>query len=111
MANEHGYGHGHGEGYGFPADVSFRFGSGHGYGDGNDGYGKGSHSGSGDAGIRIADIGRFAVVHCAPWPYVRIGCELHSIAYWRANWREIAMKQCWGDIDLVEIFSGASMPL
>jgi len=61
---------------------------GFGYGDGDgDGFGDGF---AGFGGIVIGRVVKFEVVHLAPWPYVRVGCEQHSIARWRANWREIA---------------------
>jgi hypothetical protein len=68
----------------------------YGYGDGDgDGYGDGFAGfagGLGFGGIVIGRAGEFDVVHLAPWPYVRVGCELHSISYWRANWTEIAQR-------------------
>jgi len=113
MANDHGSGDGFGDGFGF----GFGFGDGSGYGSGfgcgfgdgggfgcgdgfgyGDGFGFGDGSGFGcgdgqvDGGIVIGRVGEFEVVHFAPWPYVRVGCEQHTIAYWRANWREIASE-------------------
>jgi len=94
MANDHGYGHGGGDGF----VLGDGFGDG---GDGGDGFGSGfgdgdgSGSGCGDdgqvgEGIVIGRVRKYEVVHLVPWPYVRVGCEQHTIAYWRANWREIA---------------------
>ena len=97
MAHDHGDGHGGGDGYG----GGFRgggygfggFGFGFGVGDGfGGGFGVGFGFGGGYGGIVIGRVGRVEVVHFAPWPYVRVGCELHSIAYWRENWMEIAQR-------------------
>jgi len=35
----------------------------------------------------------------APWPYVRVGCEIHQIAWWREHWREVAGEH---DVDIEE---------
>ena len=72
MAHDHGSGEGYGSGYGY-------------------GYGSGYGFGFGDYGrIVIGRVGKFEVVQLEPWQYVKVGCEQHLIAYWRANWREIA---------------------
>ena len=57
-------------------------GSGYGYGDG-DGYG----SGSGDG---LPSIAGYYVIAYRPFAVLAIGCETHSVAEWRARWREIA---------------------
>jgi len=105
MAHDHGSGEGYGSGAGYGDGYGYGFGgvgdgSGEGFGDGGygGGFGFGDGGGSGFGvgvgvgvgGIVIGRVGKFEVVHFSPWPYVRVGCELHSIAYWRANWREIA---------------------
>jgi hypothetical protein len=89
-----GYGDGDGSGYGSG------YGSGDGYGDG-DGSGYGSGYGSGDGygdgsgdgyGQRLDTVGSHEVVLLSPWPYVRVGCELHSIETWREQWRAVARE-------------------
>jgi hypothetical protein len=93
MANDHGddtaHEHGDGCGYGGGDGDGYGYGGGCGYGYG--GYGPGDGPGDG-YGIVIGRVGRFEVVHLAPWSYVNVGCEMHSIAHWRANWRKIARK-------------------
>lgn len=84
-----GYGYGDGDGDG-SGD-----GEGEGYGDGSSygpGYGSGDGVGVGDGGDKIGVIGDYAVLSLAPWPYVRAGCECHSIEEWRAMWRAIARR-------------------
>ena len=105
MAHDHGSGEGYGSGAGYGDGYGYGFGgvgdgSGEGFGDGGygGGFGFGDGGGSGFGvgvgvgvgGIVIGRVGKFEVVHFSPWPYVRVGCEQHSIARWRANWREIA---------------------
>jgi len=94
MAHDHGEGHGSGSGDGGDGfGAGFRDGDGFGAGCG-DGFGASigdlEGDGFGDGGIVIGRVGQYDVVHFSPWPYVRVGCEQHLIAYWRANWREIA---------------------
>jgi hypothetical protein len=94
MAHDHGFGDGDGDGYGNGCGHGEGYGGGGGGGDGygeGDGFGDGDGSGYGNGnGIVIGRVGKYEVVHLAPWLYVRVRCELHSIAYWRDNWREIA---------------------
>jgi len=105
MANDHGSGFGDGYGGGGGYGDGDGDGGGGGLGDGSGGdFGSGGGSGDGsgdggiyetggghgDVGIVIGRVGRFEVVHFAPWPYVAVGCALHSIAHWRANWMKIA---------------------
>jgi hypothetical protein len=73
MAHEHGHDYG-GIGYGFGCGAGYGFGAGSG-----DGYGVGGvyETGGGFGGVGIV-IGRVG--------------EMHSIAYWRANWRKIASE-------------------
>ena len=72
----HGYGSGHGDGYGY-GDI---YGSGYGYGSGH-----GDNSGS-----LIGSIGSHPVLSLRPWRFALVGCQYHSIDWWRDNWRIIA---------------------
>jgi len=124
MANDHGYGHGGGVGYGYGGGFGDGYGAGYGFGGGYGGFGVGYGYGDGVGlglgycygdgvgvgvgGIVIGRLGKFEVVHFSPWPYVRVGCELHSIAYWRANWREIArVHRVVVDIDFEALLDSA----
>ena len=77
------------------ASVSFSDLSKEGYGDGY-GYGYGYGNGNGDGfgfgfGEVIGNIAGFDV--CVPFPgYVKVGCQVHTLEHWRANWRVIADK-------------------
>ena len=86
MAHDHGSGEGYGSGAGYGDGYGYGFG---GVGDGS-GAGFGDGVGDGVGGIVIGRVGKYEVVHLAPWLYLRVRCELHSISYWRDNWREIA---------------------
>jgi hypothetical protein len=79
-----GYGDGYGYGYGYGSGDGYGYGYGSGYG-----YGYGSGSGYGEP---IGRAGDHVVAVLAPWPYVRVGCEIHSLEYWKDHWREIAAK-------------------
>jgi hypothetical protein len=113
MAHDHGEGHGSGsgdggdgfgagfrdgDGFGFGGGFGLGFGLGFGFGVGvGFGSGRGSGRGSGNGGdgsggIVIGRVGKFDVVHFAPWLYVRVGCEMHTIGHWRDNWMEIASE-------------------
>ena len=69
-------------------------GSGDGYGSGY-GYGYGSGDGSGDgygSGETLGKVGghRVALV----WPgYVTVGCQLHTVAWWREHWAGVARAE------------------
>ena len=81
-----GYGDGDGDGYGYGD------GDGYGYGDGDgSGYGSGSGYGYG-YGVTLGTVGNYDILHPAPWPYLAIGCEVHSVEHWREHWRELAAK-------------------
>jgi hypothetical protein len=92
-----GYGYGDGSGYGYGYGDGTGSGYGDGYGDGTgfgDGFGNGFGFGYGsDYGDHIGNIGKHAVFVLLPWPYVRVGCQCHSIDYWRNHWREVACKE------------------
>ena len=30
------------------------------------------------------------VMSMRPWPYARVGCQVHSVEHWREHWRSIA---------------------
>ncbi len=51
------------------------------------GYGSGYGYGYGEV---LADIRGYEARGLTPWSLLRIGCEIHSAATWRARWREIA---------------------
>jgi hypothetical protein len=82
------YGSGDGYGYGFGSDYGYGSGYGSGYGYG---YGDGSGYGYGYS-LTVATVSGHAVSVLAPWPYVRIGCETHSLAEWQRDWRTIAQR-------------------
>ena len=90
-----GYGDGYGSGYGYGYGYGSGFGSGFGYGDGH-GYGSGDGYGDGygdkDWGSVIGAVSDYKVVYLAPWPYVKVGCEVHHIDHWRERWQDIADK-------------------
>jgi hypothetical protein len=71
------------------------YGSGAGYGDGYGygyGYGYGSGYGDGDGyGEKIGTVGSYDVLCVFPG-YVRVGCEVHSVASWKEVWRDVARK-------------------
>lgn len=75
------YGDGSGYGYGYGYGYGSSIGDGYGYGYGNsEGYGEIIGS------IRLFDVS-------VPFPgYVKVGCQVHSLEHWRANWRAIADK-------------------
>jgi len=75
-----GYGDGDGGGYGGG------YGDGDGDGDGS-GYGSGYGDGDGDP---IGEIAGFAAAVNAQWGVVKIGCQVHTVAGWRAEWRQAA---------------------
>ena len=82
----YGYGSGSGDGYGYGSGCGY----GYGYGDGDgDGYGDGSGDGSGE---KLASCGGHVVSVYRPFGWLRIGCEIHSIADWIANAEEIDAK-------------------
>ena len=79
-----GYGYGDGDGYGDGSGSGCGYGYGYGDGDG-DGYGDGS-------GEKLASCGGHVVSVYRPFGWLRIGCEIHSIADWIANAEEIDAK-------------------
>jgi len=107
----HGSGYGSGSGFGFGSGSGFGFGSGAGFGFGREsgaGVGHGFGSGAGiefgqgfgsgyglgtGHGISIGLVDNFIpVVVLAPWSYIRVGCEIHRLAWWREHWREVAAE-------------------
>lgn len=88
----YGAGAGYGEGYGSGAGAGAGNGEGYGYayadGDGY-GYSSGSGYGAGD-GTEIGMVAEHTVASLAPWHYLRIGCQIHSVEWWRQNWRRVA---------------------
>jgi len=82
--NGAGYGYGDEDGCGNGSGA----GSGYGYGFG-DGYGYGNVDGS---GIKIGRVNVYDVYSLHPWPYLRIGCEIHTVVFWSENWMYIAKK-------------------
>ena len=63
-------------------------GSGAGYGSGDgDGAGYGYGSGYGDL---IGSIGVHLIRLLRPWHFAMVGCQYHSIDWWRDNWRIVA---------------------
>jgi len=84
-----GFGEGSGYGYGF----GFSEGSGYGFGFGSgEGSGEGSGSGCEGWGDTVGEIDEYNVIHLTPWPYVKVGCQVHSIKHWRKHWRKIAKE-------------------
>ena len=82
-----GYGSGSGDGYGSGSGYGFGYGDGSGYGFG-DGYGE-----------KIDTIGDWDVRVYSPWPYLSIGCEVHSLEHWSKHWRESAAQH---DVTITE---------
>jgi len=33
------------------------------------------------------------VQHHVPFPVLRVGCQVHTVAHWREHWREIAERE------------------
>jgi hypothetical protein len=106
------YGHGYGDGYGYGSGSGSGdgsgsgSGSGYGYGSGSgSGDGSGSGSGSGDGsgygygygygygfGYVMGIVNDYEIIKCDPFPYLKIGCEIHTIDWWLSNW-EATSKQ------------------
>ena len=76
-----GYGSGSGSGYG----------DGYGFGYGS-GFGDGFGSGSGYGFAEIGTVGGHTVA-ANRYGAVRVGCQVHTIAAWREQWREIAAEE------------------
>ena len=56
-----------------------------------------SSSGSGDGygygyGEKIGCVANHDIYLLRPWQYVAVGCECHSITWWRVNWRIMANR-------------------
>lgn len=56
------------------------------------GFGFGSGCGYGDEEKKIGEVGRYVIVDLSPWPYIRVGCEVHSRDHWLRNWMNIASR-------------------
>ena len=79
-----------------------KYGNGNGDGDG-DGYGNGNGNGNGYGnGNGDGNGNGYGSLH-APMPQddgqIRVGCQVHSVAHWRANGREIARANSVPDHD------------
>jgi len=99
-----GYGHGYGDGYGHGYGSGDGDGYGHGYGYGHgdwdgDGYGHGNESGD---GVKIGKIVNFDIIYLFPFPYLKIGCEIHSVDYWRQNWKSLAKNEGLKISDIID---------
>ena len=103
-----GDGDGHGEGYGYGSDDGYGdddgYGYGYGYGDG-DGYGDGHEEVE-----TLGQIGYHPILHLQPWPYLVIGCECHSIAWWLEHESEMILSHSYEkyqqEIDSFKILFG-----
>ena len=89
-----GYGYGYGDGYGDNRGPGYGSGYGDGYGEG---YGDGSGCGYGcncdGYGYKIGVVDSREVRLLYPWRYVTVGCQCHSITWWRDNWRSVEAKE------------------
>lgn len=89
-----GYGDGYGSGYG--SENCYGFENGYGYGD-RDGNSRSYDLGDGNDNFeRIEPIEDRPSCILTPWPYIRVGCKIHTVSYWRKHWREIARKNYSG---------------
>jgi hypothetical protein len=88
----YGYGDGYGDGDGSGDGSGYGYGDGYGDGDGSDdgsGYGYGDGYGDGDLIGRVGP--HQARVTATPWgPVIRVGCQVRTLAEWRAEWRALA---------------------
>jgi len=84
-----GYGFGDGSGSGFGSGDGDSFGDSYGYG-----YGYGCGYGDDSTFFKLTGerVGDFSVEYCEVWGLIKIGCEIHTLEYWRENWRDIADK-------------------
>lgn len=79
---------GSGNGSGLGLGYGFGFGDGEGYGHGF-GYGGGDSYGSGQV---IGAVGKHSVICYPAWGYLRVGCQVHTLSWWRDNWTECAAE-------------------
>jgi len=85
------------------------YGPGYGYGYG---YGYGAVSAK-DLGELRGRLRSYRCVILPPWAYLWIGCEVHSVDYWRLHWVRIAKKhdeQFFGS-EIEAIFDAAEKAL
>ena len=71
------------------------YGYGYGYGDGSGygyGYGYGYGSGSGYGDEVTGTIGDHGIHVISAWRLVLVGCEAHTLDYWRMHWQRIASE-------------------
>ncbi len=84
-----GFGDGFGFGFGFGCGGSGN-GFGHGFGFGCGGYRDGYGHGY---GVAIGDLGGHAVTVHWHGRVVRVGCQVHTVDWWRQSWRAVAMGE------------------
>ena len=96
-SNGDGNGEGSGDGDGFGEGLGDGDGLGDGFCDGDGfgiGYGFGGGYGHGygeGLGAQITTIGPYAVIEVFPG-YIQVGCEIHSVDWWREHWTAVARR-------------------